>query len=154
MSGNKIVKTPKLAKRNMKCNNCDGTGWIWTELYQHNPPKKVDCFRCNGSGLLPDIKPTATNTVLAVSGQDIKDLIFAIGYTLNAIDVRATDPRRYEAKEKAAPECGFFSIAWYKLVSIIGIIYVLFVDNLWITPYLSTIRKSTKCYLLPLLLLA
>lgn len=43
----------------------------------------------------------AINTVLAVSGKDIKDLIFAIGYTLDAIDVRATDPRRYEAKEKA-----------------------------------------------------
>lgn len=45
---------------------------------------------------------TGNNTLLAVSGQDIKQLIFAIGYTLDAIDVRATDVRRYEAKQKAA----------------------------------------------------
>lgn len=32
----------------------------------------------------------------------IIELITAIGYTLDAIDVRATDPRRFEAKEKAA----------------------------------------------------
>lgn len=43
-----------------------------------------------------------TNTVLVTSGNDLNQLIFALAYTLDAIDVRATDPRRYEAKEKAA----------------------------------------------------
>lgn len=56
----------------------------------------------NQCGRLVPYQQAEINTVLAVSGQDIKDLIFAIGYTLDAIDVRATDPRRYEAKEKAA----------------------------------------------------
>ncbi len=50
----------------------------------------------------PDEKGHDANIVLAVSGQTLKELIFAIGYTLDAIDVRATDVRRYEAKEKAA----------------------------------------------------
>lgn len=32
---------------------------------------------------------------------ELRELIVAIGYTLDAIDVRATDPRRFEAKKKA-----------------------------------------------------
>lgn len=33
--------------------------------------------------------------------KQIRELIFAIGYTLDSIDVRANDPRRFEAKQKA-----------------------------------------------------
>jgi hypothetical protein len=78
---------------------CDGrinSGGFCEKCWQ---PAQTTSSHC---GRLVETKPTETNTVLAVSGQDIKDLIFAIGYTLDAIDVRATDPRRYEAKEKAA----------------------------------------------------
>lgn len=78
------------------CNGKINQHGFCDKCYQPAPTTSNQC------GRLVPYQQAEINTVLAVSGQDIKELIFAIGYALDAIDVRATDPRRYEAKEKSA----------------------------------------------------
>lgn len=45
----KEEETPKEGK---KCSKCNGQGFTWNELYQHNPPSKIPCDACSGKGFI------------------------------------------------------------------------------------------------------
>ncbi len=55
------------------CSKCEGQGFTWNELYQHNPPSKINCDTCSGTGFT-STQPVGVSKELWDSAFKSKDI--------------------------------------------------------------------------------